>query len=199
MPIYQRETLSTSKPWVDVEDFEFIPLDRLDQTREFIPTHAKEHIVCLGGEVIVESERGRVTLRKRDWVDIPPSGAKVTSTQYTNLTGNSEILWMAGKWPESRYIALFRFYPGRPLEMHYHDNDEYWFVYRGHFSVNYNGEEIDVRPGDLLAIGMGDEHGVLDPPETFEGVGFTPRLEGQKRFGHLHREEHGEPVPMRAS
>jgi mannose-6-phosphate isomerase-like protein (cupin superfamily) len=196
MAIYNRETLKDRASWVEVDDFEIIPMDRNFPTREFIPTHPKEHLVCLAGEVIVESELGRVTLKKKDWIDIPKSGVKVTSAQFNTLTGNSEILWMAGHWPETHFISMFRRFPDYPLEYHYHDNDEYWFMFRGSFTAEYDGEKVDLRAGDVLATRMGHEHGIENPAETLEGVGFTPRLEGQKRFGHLTREEHGVPTPQ---
>jgi hypothetical protein len=44
---------------------------------------------------------------------------------------------------------------------------------------------------------MGEEHGVLDPQEVFEGVGFATQLEGQMRDGHLWRAVHGTPDPTR--
>jgi hypothetical protein len=52
-------------------------------------------------------------------------------------------------------------------------------------------------PGSVLAAGFGEEHGVLDPQETFEGVGFATGLEGEKRDGHLWRASHGVPEPIR--
>jgi mannose-6-phosphate isomerase-like protein (cupin superfamily) len=198
--MYRRETLDRGPDWLEVDDFELIYLDFRDARqgiRVFEPAHAREHLVCLGGEVAVEWPGGRVTLKKKDWVDISGVTATVTTMRTTPMTGSSEVLWMAGHWPETHYISIFQFAPGRPLEMHYHDNNEYWFVFRGNFEAVYNGETCQLRPGDLLATGMGNEHGIPDPAQVVEGVGFTPTLEGRKRFGHLHREHDGPPVPVR--
>jgi mannose-6-phosphate isomerase-like protein (cupin superfamily) len=185
---------------MEVDDFELLYLDFRDASqgiRPFQPTHPREHLVCLGGEVAVEWPCGRVTLKKKDWVDISGVAATVTTMRTTPMTGSSEVLWMAGHWPETHYISIFQCAPGRPLEMHYHDNNEYWFLFRGSFEGVYNGNTCQLRPGDMLATGMGNEHGIPDPAELIEGVGFTPRLEGRKRFGHLHRDQDGPPVPVR--
>jgi mannose-6-phosphate isomerase-like protein (cupin superfamily) len=200
VPIYRRETIDQGPDWMEVDDFELLYLDFRNESggiATFEPAHPKEHLVCLGGEVAVEWPGGRVTLKKKDWVDISGVTATVTTMRTTPMTGSSEILWMAGHWTQTYYISIFQFAPGRPLEMHYHDNDEYWFVFRGRFEGIYDGQAAQFRPGDMLCTGMGFEHGIPDPPEVIEGVGFTPKLEGRQRFGHLHRDQDGPPVPMR--
>ena len=224
MPIYTRETLKTDKlPWVDIDDFEFFVLGRAagarppstpaaappaqanghspfwgayppDPTsRELKPTSRRERLVVLHGEVSVECEFGRFTLKRRDFVEIPASGAKVTNAG----TSTAELARIAGHWQQviRNEICLFR--PDRPCEYHYHDSDEYWMVFRGHFTLNYDGNEYDLRPGSMLAAGMGFEHGAVAPEEHFEAVVIATQLEGQKRDGHLTREMHGDPVKNR--
>ena len=73
---------------------------------------------------------------------------------------------------------------------------EYWFIFRGHFTAQLDEEEADFTPGLLLATRAGHEHGIAAPPEVVEGVGFSTTLVGKKRPGHLHRAEHGDPVPF---
>jgi hypothetical protein len=92
---------------------------------------------------------------------------------------------------------MFQFHPDKPCDYHYHDSDEYWFVFRGHFTLQYDDRYYPMRPGSMLAAGMGYEHGVLDPEEQFEGVGFATQLEGALRDGHLLRDIHGDPVRNR--
>jgi mannose-6-phosphate isomerase-like protein (cupin superfamily) len=70
-------------------------------------------------------------------------------------------------------------------------------VFRGHFTLNYDGNEYELRPGLMLAAGMGFEHGSLAPEEHFEAVVMATQLEGEKRDGHLVRDLHGEPVKNR--
>jgi mannose-6-phosphate isomerase-like protein (cupin superfamily) len=202
VPIFRRETLDTGPEWLEVDDFRLLDLDFRDESQgvvTFAPTHPKEHLVCLSGEVAVEWPGGRVTLKKKDWVDISGAQARLTTMRTTPMTGSSEVLWMAGHWPETHYISIFRFAPGRPLEMHYHDNDEYWFIFRGNFDGVYDGQTASFTPGDMLATGAGIEHGIPDPAQVIEGVGFTPQLIGRKRFGHLHRDTDGAPVPLRSA
>jgi mannose-6-phosphate isomerase-like protein (cupin superfamily) len=223
MPIYTRETLKTDKlPWVDIDDFEFFCLGRAparprpvaDHTpapnghtpywgtasqapepvsRDLKPTSPRERLVVLHGEVTVECEFGRFTLKRRDFVEIPQSGARVTNA------GNSsaELARIAGHWQQviRNEICLFR--PDRPCDYHYHDSDEYWMVFRGHFTLNYDGNDYDLRPGLMLAAGMGFEHGSIAPEEHFEAVVIATQLEGQLRDGHLVRDLHGDPVKNR--
>jgi mannose-6-phosphate isomerase-like protein (cupin superfamily) len=227
MPIYTRETLKTDKlPWVDIDDFEFMVLARPAGTpgpaiaqpaqptqapnghaafwgtyqvtpdptsREFKPTTPCERLMVIDGEVCVESEYGRFTMKRRDCFEVPQSGARVTNV------GNStaELARIAGRWKQiiRNEICLFR--PDRPCDYHYHDGDEYWMVFRGHFTLNYDGKDYMMRPGSMLAAGMGYEHGAVQPEEHFEAVVIATQLEGQLRDGHLTREMHGEPVRNR--
>jgi quercetin dioxygenase-like cupin family protein len=202
IPVLRRDDDSAKPSWVEVDDFDLFDLDfrRPDGgVRTFTPSHPKEHLVCLAGEVTVEWDGGRVTLQRKDWLDISGREATVTTSRTTAMTGTSELLWFAGHWPETTYISLFHFTPDHPCELHYHDNDEYWFCFRGHFEGVYDGQPVSLRPGDVLATGQGIEHGMPHIEEVVEGVGFTPALRGQRRFGHLHRDEHGDPVPYHPS
>lgn len=222
MPIYTRETLKSEKlPWVDIDDFEFFVLGRPPAnarpvaqaskgnghtpywgtatqapepfSRELKPTFPRERLVVLHGEVTVESELGRFTLKRRDFVEVPQTGMKVTNA------GNSsaELARIAGRWKQviRNEICLFR--PDRPCDYHYHDSDEYWMVFRGHFTLNYDDKEYELRPGLMLAAGMGFEHGSVAPEEHFEAVVMATQLEGEKRDGHLVRDLHGDPVKNR--
>ena len=169
--------------------------------RHVVPTTPKERLVVLNGEAVFESENGRVTLRKMQWVDVPASGGVIRNNLSggpEGLRGVVEVVRIAGHWKQAIRTAIFNFGPSRPCDYHYHDSDEYWFVFRGHFNLLYQGEEVPFRPGMILAAGMGEEHGVVRPDEVFEGVGFATQLEGEGRDGHLWRGVHGDPVPTRS-
>lgn len=220
MPIYSRETLKTHRlPWVLVEDFDFIVLGRhedsaavprasagdheefwghdqaapLPTSKQFVPGHDRERLVVISGEVAAQSDQGRVTMRKRDWIDVPSGGVTVTNQAGTH----AEIAWIAGTWDESVRTEICLFKPGHPCDYHFHDGDEYWFVFRGHFTLTYNGADYAMRPGLMLAAGMGYEHGVPVPEELFQAVVFATGLEGAQRDGHLTRELHGDPQSAR--
>ena len=222
MPVYTRETLKEKKlPWVDIDDYEFIYLGRnmtprahstqeaqaaghqavwaapqaqRDPTEiQITPTSPKERIVVLVGEAHVEMANGRVTLRRRDWLDIPPTGATIRNISSSTV----ELVRISGTWKEAIRTEIFQFRPEKPCDYHFHDGDEYWFVFRGNFTLNYDDREFPMRPGMMLAAGMGYEHGALNPEQHFEGVGFATQLEGQGRDGHLLRELHGDPVKNR--
>src|SRR5262249_10176823 len=85
--------------------------------REFTPSTPRERIVVLDGEVQVEYECGRVHLMRRDFLDVPASGAKVFNVG----TSTAELARVAGHWGQviRNEICLFR--PDRPCEYHYHD------------------------------------------------------------------------------
>lgn len=101
------------------------------------------------------------------------------------------------EWLDASAFGLFRVARGKQVELHYHDADEIWFIIEGRARVVSEGQEYEIGPGDLLCTGMGDEHGTLTIHEDLVGFFLESRLEGLKRPGHLHREEHGEPVPRR--
>ena len=135
-------------------------------------------------------------------IDVPESGGIIRNNLNPGPEGHrgqTEIARISGHWSEVLRTAIFTFGPGRPCDYHYHDGDEYWFVFRGHFTLKYQGEDVPFRPGMILAAGMGEEHGVVDPDETFEGIGFATQLEGEGRDGHLWRNVHGDPVPTRGA
>lgn len=168
--------------------------------RKLKPTTPQERLVVLSGEAVFESPYERVTLKRMQWVDVPQEGALVRNTMSPGPEGlrtQVEIARIAGHWNEAIRTAIFKFGPGRPCDYHYHDGDEYWFVFRGHFTLRFRGEDYQMQPGAVLAAGFGEEHGVVDPPETFEGIGFATQLEDQCRDGHLWRAVHGTPVPKR--
>jgi mannose-6-phosphate isomerase-like protein (cupin superfamily) len=221
MPFYAtRDDLKAGKlPWVDIDDFEFFYFNRPSATpahntaaaqaaghtaiwgtaardatvREVIPTSPKERLIVLSGEIYVEGEHIRAHLGRRDWIDVPPSGLKLTNLSSASV----EVLRIAGNWKQAIRTEIFHFRPDKPCEVHYHDGDEYWFVFRGHFTLTYDGQQYQMGPGGMLAAGMGIEHGTPEPEELFEGVGFATQLEGQGRDGHLTRELHGVPTPNR--
>jgi mannose-6-phosphate isomerase-like protein (cupin superfamily) len=100
-------------------------------------------------------------------------------------------------WLKASAFGMFRVPRGGAVELHYHDADEIWFIVEGRARVVSEGREYDLGPGDLLCTGMGDEHGTIEVHEDILGFFLEAELEGEKRKGHLHREEHGVPVPRR--
>lgn len=221
MPIYTRESLHSDRlPWVEVEDFEFFHLGRvmvmnnhsieptsdghvpywgyyqdrpLPSTRRIEPTRPKDRIVVIGGEVQVESEHGRFQLHKRDYYDLPTSGATLTNTG----SSMAELARIEGTWDHTIRSEICMFQPGNPCDYHYHDGDEYWVVFRGHFDIDYHGLKVPTEPGQLLAFGKGYEHGLLDPTEAMNAIVLAMPLEDRQRDGHLNRERNGDPVPGR--
>jgi mannose-6-phosphate isomerase-like protein (cupin superfamily) len=102
-------------------------------------------------------------------------------------------------WLKASAFGLFRVPRGNPahFDLHYHDADEIWYIIEGHARILTEGVEHEVGPGDLVCTGMGDEHHVLEVYEDLLGFFLEGELEGLKRPGHLHRDEHGVPMPRR--
>jgi mannose-6-phosphate isomerase-like protein (cupin superfamily) len=102
-------------------------------------------------------------------------------------------------WLKASTFGIFRVPVGDPaaFDLHYHDADEIWYIIQGRARIMTEGVEYEVGPGDLVCTGMGDEHHVLAVSEEIVGFYLEGGLEGLKRPGHLHREEHGIPVPRR--
>ncbi|MGO4238568.1 hypothetical protein [Pseudarthrobacter sp. YAF2] len=219
MPVYSRETLRSDRlPWVEVDDFQIFSLAKSvgpsvptgPDSNGFTPywgpagplasqialqkSAARDRVVVVSGQVQAISDSGRTTLLKRDFIDIPESGL----TLYNVGTSAAEVVRIQGHWEESLRTEICLFDSGAPCTYHYHDGDEYWFVFRGHFNLRYDNRDFAMRPGLMLAAGMGLEHGVPDPEEKFEAVVIATRLSGKGRDGMLVRELHGDPVPSRA-
>lgn len=221
MPIYTQETLQTARlPWVEIEDFETFFLNRvmisnghqmtddgsghvphwgwyqdnpMAFSREIVPTRPKDRIIVLSGEVQVTSEHGRFTLNRRDYYDIPASGAKLVNSGESM----AELARIQGHWEHTVRQEICMFDADNPCDIHYHDGDEYWMVFRGHFNIDYNGLKVPTRSGELLVFGKGYEHGIEELDEAMQAVVMAMPLEDRKRDGHLNREVHGDPSPGR--
>ncbi len=102
-------------------------------------------------------------------------------------------------WLKTSAFGLFRVPKGNPaqFDLHYHDADEIWYIISGRARILTEGIEHEVGAGDLVCTGMGDEHHILEVTEDLVGFFLESDLEGQKRRGHLHRDEHGVPIPRR--
>lgn len=109
--------------------------------------------------------------------------------------------WQSTKpdWLQASAYGLFRVPKGDPaqFDLHYHDADELWFIVEGRARILTEGVEYEVKPGDMVCTGMGDEHHVLEVYEDLLGFFLEGQLEGQKRRGHLHRDVDGVPIPRR--
>lgn len=168
----------------------FMSENPIPTVRRIEKTHPSERLVVIGGTVQVESEHGRFSLQKRDYVDVPESGLTLTSSS----AGAPEIAWIKGDWERTIRTEVFFAQPGMPCDYHYHDGNEYWVIFRGNFTLDFAGRRIPVGPGTLMAGGMGLEHGALDPEQPLSAIVMAMPLEGRGRDGHLNREMHGDPV-----
>jgi mannose-6-phosphate isomerase-like protein (cupin superfamily) len=91
-------------------------------------------------------------------------------------------------WVRWSNFGFARLESADQLRRHYHDADEYWLVYSGRARVLSEEIEYELGPGDILCTRMGDEHDVLEVLEApFECIWIEDVLRGQKRPGHLYR------------
>ena len=76
------------------------------------------------------------------------------------------------------------------FDRHFHDADEYWFVFEGRARVRSEGQEYEIGPGDILVTKMGEEHDILEILEApLKSFWVEDQLCGRKRPGHLHHPE----------
>jgi len=103
---------------------------------------------------------------------------------------NSETIKNAPEWVDISAFGIGQIKAGtkNPVELHYHDAEEYWFVVSGKAKIKTEGKIYTVQKGDVVCTKMGDEHEILEVlEEDFIIVWVETRLKGQKRQGHLHR------------
>lgn len=75
-----------------------------------------------------------------------------------------------------------------PVERHFHDCEEFWFVLGGRARIHNAGEDRIVGPGDVVCTPMGEEHGIEEVLEApYSHVWIACGLRGLRREGHLHR------------
>jgi mannose-6-phosphate isomerase-like protein (cupin superfamily) len=199
--VHTRETLPDRQDWVEVHDFEKFTIDQTygpEGVRQIAPPSTpNEFVIVLSGEVVADWDVGHVTLRRRDWMEVPPQGLKLTCLRGDGALFHSEVMRVCGEWNDINICTIFQYRPDRDLEMHYHDFHEYWIIFRGHFEGAFDEETHDFVPGEVLVIPAGHEHGTRRPAgETIEGIGFSTTRMGRCRQGHLHRDVDGDPVPL---
>lgn len=87
--------------------------------------------------------------------------------------------------------GLARFGAGQKnvTELHYHDCDEFVFMIEGKCLMRSEGVVYTLEPGDVLVTRMGDEHELLEILEDTTYFWLCGELRGEKRRGHLHRNE----------
>jgi mannose-6-phosphate isomerase-like protein (cupin superfamily) len=86
------------------------------------------------------------------------------------------------------------------FDIHYHDCNEYWLIFKGRAKVMSEGKEYYVIPGDIVCTKAGDEHDVVEVYEDIEGFWFEDEMPPNGRTGHLHRSEakaKGHDVPCK--
>lgn len=168
-------------------------------TRVITRESESERVIVTGGDVLVESEHGTALLGRNQWMDVPASGLRLTNAlpAVSGWRPPAELVRFGGRWPELIGSGIFHFEPGRPCDYHFHDFDEYWYVYRGHGDARCGGAVSQVAPGAVLAAPAGEEHGLYEPSEIVEGVSFGLNWTGGHRPGHLWRTVHGDPSAPR--
>lgn len=196
--LYRSDELSSAPDWVEVDGYDFGFLDQEDANRGVVRLTAagpRDLVLVISGELRLANAGGRITLKRYDWTEfsgeIELSAVRVEGAEHRHF----EYLHVRGSWNEINVVSIFNFRPDRPLETHYHDFNEYWFLFRGSPSAFVGDESHELRPGELMAIRAGHEHGMHGPDGVVEGVALSTERIGRKRPGHLHRDRDGDPEP----
>ena len=118
---------------------------------------------------------------------------------YSIVSRNSNnVYWEEGLYPDWAAINTFRDYPheppGRGVEPHYHDGDEFWLFTSGRGEVWLGGKSFEITPNTAVYTPMGVVHR-LQMFTGFDNVALVTRLERHKRTEHILVEEEGPPVP----
>jgi mannose-6-phosphate isomerase-like protein (cupin superfamily) len=90
-------------------------------------------------------------------------------------------------WSDVTSTGTFRIQPGQTFDRHYHDCDEYWFIFEGRAVIEIDEERYTVEPGDIVCTEIGREHDFLQVLESVSGFWFEAVLKPGGRAGHLHR------------
>lgn len=194
--VYTADGLDGAPSWVEIDEYRSFSLDQTNSDGTARLDHSaspSQFLIVLNGAVSVTSSLGRVTLNRRDWIAVPADGLDITVIRNADVF-QAELLTVSGTWSDINVCTIFQYRPDRDLEMHFHDYNEYWFIYRGEFDGAFGEQSHRFQPGEMLAIPAGVEHGTRVPlTGVIEGVGFsTTRIAG-RRNGHLHRGPDGEP------
>lgn len=88
---------------------------------------------------------------------------------------------------------VFRLPARTPVELHYHDVDEYWLFIEGHPRVTLRSPqgrmaELRLGPGDMVACLRGVEH-TLGADHELVYYQYSSVPQGDERSGHLTRKE----------
>lgn len=182
-----------TESWVEIDAWEVFTLDQGEPDggrRTLEPGPGKTLVMALSGEIVVQWSTGQVTLKRRNWLELPRESVRLTSMRTeASVFYPCEVAVVQGTWGIIESVAAFQFRPDKPLTPHYHDYNEYWLIYRGHPEALEDGSPVQLHPGDMLATPAGQEHGMSPLTETVEGIGFETELKPGGRPGHLHREE----------
>jgi mannose-6-phosphate isomerase-like protein (cupin superfamily) len=195
--VYTGQTLGEAPAWIEIDSFENFSIDQTTTSdgtaRVERSTSPAQLVIVLNGSVSATSTQGRVTLNRRDWMQVPAEGLTLSVIR-TDGPFQAELLTISGTWTDVNVCTIFQYRPDRDLEMHFHDYNEYWFIFRGEFEGAFDDQTHTFTPGEMLAIPAGAEHGTRRRlTGVIEGVGFSTTKIAGKRQGHLHRGPDGEP------
>jgi mannose-6-phosphate isomerase-like protein (cupin superfamily) len=101
------------------------------------------------------------------------------------------------EWCNITSAGTFRVSRDGAFDNHYHDYDEYWFIYQGRALVRSEGVDYLVEPGDIVLTQAGEDHDFVEVYEDIEGFWLEDAAPAGGRIGHLHHTEadaQGHPV-----
>ncbi len=90
-------------------------------------------------------------------------------------------------WSNVTSTGTFHVVAGQTFDRHYHDCDEYWFIFEGRAVIEIDEERYAVEPGDIVCTEIGREHDFLQVLEPVSGFWFETVLIPGGQAGHLHR------------
>jgi mannose-6-phosphate isomerase-like protein (cupin superfamily) len=208
MPIFKYEK-DIVPSWCEVEEFEFIDV-YADKDMTIERHGEKEAFVVCRGKVIIEA--GGVSAKLLEGSTFEIKDADIDKVSLRGCSPQGYVCRVIGHWKAITSSGVFTVKITEPplndtpydyekttgFDNHYHDCDEYWFVFQGKGKAVSDGKFYNVGSGDCIATGMGWHHDVASVEVGgMKAVWFEGTLEGQKRTGHLWEPEHGKAQPKK--
>jgi mannose-6-phosphate isomerase-like protein (cupin superfamily) len=165
-----------------------------------MPVFAADSLEGRPGWVAPRTDRVVLSRSARRRSAQPPTddvGVELDAVGAAAPRNQAQVLRIAGHWHATPDLGLFWVRPDQPLEIHYHDFDEYWVILHGRSPAVIDGAPAAVGPGQLIATAAGYEHGIPQPDGELVGLSFCLERSAAARLGHLHRDVEGPPVPSR--
>ena len=93
----------------------------------------------------------------------------------------AELARVEGHWDHTVRSEICMFQPGNPCDYHYHDGDEYWVVFRGHFNLDYHVSSALRDLASCWPSARATSTALLHPEDVMQAIVLRTPPEGPRR------------------